>query len=394
MSASPASAPASRNDILPTLTPLRGLAALWVILYHFSCQYFPQLNSEPVTKLISKGYLAVDLFFLLSGFVLTHVYLTSFAQKVTTEGYRDFVAARVARIYPLHLFVLGLFLVTEIGFARSFPPMPLEGPLSLVALGANLVLMQGLGAKTLSWNYPSWSISVEFLAYLVFPLVLPLLWSASRKVRALVMVVLLAVILGLAQIAHHHLNQWDGPLALLRCLPEFFLGSLAYAIYRSGVLGFLFEKDAVLLAAFAGVGLALHLGAPDIWAVPLFLLLILAGVSNRQRIATLLNVRPLVWLGDISYSIYLVHGFVQYFIGRLLPIVFGVTAPEALSFKTSFWTMMAMLATTFALSVLTYNFVEVRGRRFMRARLSARPEPASLGPVRLSQPADYRASGG
>lgn len=372
----PVSIPASRTDILPTLTPLRGLAALWVILYHFSCQYFPQLNAEPVTKAISKGYLAVDLFFLLSGFVLTHVYLTSFAQKVTTDGYRDFVAARVARIYPLHLFVLGLFLVAEIGFARTFPPMPLEGPQSLVALFANLALVQGLGAGQLSWNYPSWSISIEFMAYLIFPLVLPLLWSAARYVRVLVMVVLLAVIIGVAQIAHHHLNQWDGPLALLRCLPEFFLGSLAYAIYRSGVLAVLLEKDAVLLAAFATVGLAMHLGAPDIWAVPLFLLLILAGVSNRQRIATLLNVRPLVWLGDISYSIYLVHGFVQYVIGRLLPILFGVTAPEALSFKTSFWMMMTMLVTTFVLSVLTYNCVEVRGRRFMRARFGARTVPA------------------
>lgn len=354
------------------MTPLRGLAALWVILYHFSWQYFPQLNSEPFTKAIAKGYLAVDLFFLLSGFVLTHVYLTSFAHKVTTDRYREFVAARIARIYPLHLFVLALFLIAEIGFARGFPPMPLEGPLSLVALFANLVLLQGLGARELSWNYPAWSISVEFFAYLIFPLVLPLLWGAARYVRALVMLALLAIVLVLAQTANHHLNQWDGPLALLRCLPEFFLGSLSYAIYRSGIFAFILEKDAALLAAFASVGLAMHFGAPDLLAVPLFLLLILAGVSNRERIATLLNGRPLVWLGDISYSVYLVHGFVQYVIGRLLPTLFGVSTPDALSFKSSLWVMTAMLVTTFGLSILTYRFVEVRGRRFMRARFSAR----------------------
>jgi peptidoglycan/LPS O-acetylase OafA/YrhL len=369
-------APSKRSlpqaDFLPSLTPLRGLAALWVILYHFTWQYFPQLNSEPFTEAIAKGYLAVDLFFLLSGFVLTHVYLTSFAHKVTSDSYRAFIAARVARIYPLHVFVLALFLIAEVVFARGIPSIPLEGPLSLLALFANLTMMQGLEAKQLSWNYPAWSVSVEFLAYLIFPLVLPLLWSSARYVRILVMVGLLAIIMWLAQATDYHLNQWSGPLALLRCLPEFFLGSLAYALYRSGLLAPILRKDVVLLAALVSIGVAMHEGIPDQYAVPLFIFLILAGVSNRERIAGLLNVRPLVWLGDISYSVYLVHGFVQYTIGRLLPVLFGSDDPGTLSFKSSLGLMAVMLVATFALSALTYHFVEVRGRRFMRNRFKVR----------------------
>ncbi|HEY4136016.1 MAG TPA: acyltransferase [Alphaproteobacteria bacterium] len=370
--AAPAARKTSRPGVLPSLTPLRGIAALWVILYHFTWQYFPQLNSEPFTQAIAKGYLAVDLFFLLSGFVLTHVYLTSFARRVTPQGYRAFLAARVARIYPLHLFVLALFLLVEIAFARGFPSIPLEGPRSFAAFFANIFMLQGLEAGELSWNYPAWSISLEFIAYLLFPLALPLLWSSARVVRSLVMLVLLAALVWLAQSTEDHLNQWDGPLALLRCLPEFFLGSLAYAIYRSGLLARLFEKDLTLLLAFAGVGLAMHVGAPDLWAVPLFLLLILSAVSNRERAAGFLNVRPLVWLGDVSYSIYLVHGFVQYAMGRLLPAFFGSDDPGLLSFDWSLGLMTGMLVVTFLLSALTYRFVEVRGRSYMRARLKPR----------------------
>jgi peptidoglycan/LPS O-acetylase OafA/YrhL len=99
------------NRRLPSLTSLRGIAALWVVLYHYcgTAQYFPNLDITPHSYLISKGYLAVDMFFMLSGLVMTHVYYRS---QSIGRHYRGFLAARVARLYPLHIFILLLFVVT------------------------------------------------------------------------------------------------------------------------------------------------------------------------------------------------------------------------------------------------------------------------------------------
>jgi peptidoglycan/LPS O-acetylase OafA/YrhL len=98
---------------LQSLTSLRGLAALWVVFYHYSAIYFPRLDIGDYSNLIAKGYLAVDLFFMLSGFVMTHVYYRAFSESIT-QNYRNFLVARVARLYPLHLLVLFLFLATAL----------------------------------------------------------------------------------------------------------------------------------------------------------------------------------------------------------------------------------------------------------------------------------------
>ena len=130
------------NRQLPSLTPLRGIAALWVVLYHYcgTRQYFPNLDITPHSYFLSKGYLGVDMFFMLSGFVMAHVYCGAFCEGVRPH-YRDFLVARIARLYPLHVFILFLFVATAvvsqlaIGVGSgSFTGIPLTGPESLSAL--------------------------------------------------------------------------------------------------------------------------------------------------------------------------------------------------------------------------------------------------------------------
>jgi peptidoglycan/LPS O-acetylase OafA/YrhL len=125
------------GEQLASLTPLRGIAALWVVIFHF-CWYFPAIHPERYTGAVYKGYLAVDMFFVLSGFVITHVYKEGFAQRITGERYRDFLKARVARIYPLHIAVLLLFVATVLveraasyALKGSFEPIPLVGERSV-----------------------------------------------------------------------------------------------------------------------------------------------------------------------------------------------------------------------------------------------------------------------
>ncbi|MAM74694.1 acyltransferase [uncultured Tistrella sp.] len=372
----------ARNDHIQSLTPLRGIAALWVVVYHFSFQYLPNIRPEALTEAIGKGYLAVDLFFMLSGFVITHVYHRSFTADPPGR-YRDFVKARIARLYPLHLAVLGLFVATTLG-ARAmdyaltghFEMIPVDGARSISALVANLFMLQGLKASELSWNYPAWSISLEFIAYLIFPLLLPRIWSAPRAARFALAGLLYAALAWFAWDTGDDFNQWNGPQTLLRCLPEFLLGSLLYAAFRDGGADRLLGRDAAGLFLLGLTLACLHLGAPDLVTVTLFAGLILALVANRGLVARALNIRPLDWLGRMSYALYLIHGFVQYAATRIITDLTGA-GREALSPGWSLVTFAIMTGVSLALAHPAHHRIEITGRRGLRRLLGIDRQPAA-----------------
>jgi peptidoglycan/LPS O-acetylase OafA/YrhL len=375
---------------------LRGLAALWVVLFHYTALYFPRLDMTGHSSLIGKGYLAVDLFFMLSGFVMTHVYYRAFCESVK-ENYRSFLVARVARLYPLHVVVLLLFVATALlvqllayASTGTAEGIPLTGTRSLAAAIANLFMLQGLSAEHLSWNYPSWSISVEFMAYLAFPLVLPLVWRASGRAKLVVLAAICAALSLLAYLSGGDFNQWGGPLVLLRCLPEFLLGTLIYSAYRARLWTHWFAADAVGLVVLAVAILCLHLRAPDLLIVALFPVLVLAAVGNTGNVARAINVAPLVWLGEISYSLYLIHGFVQYAATAALDH-FGLHERAELSIGASFALLVVMLALCFAGAHLSYRGIEIGWRKHLRALLAAdgapKPKPANARGNLVSRPA-------
>jgi peptidoglycan/LPS O-acetylase OafA/YrhL len=364
------------------LTPLRGVAALWVVVFHY-CWHLPAIQPDRYTGAVYKGYLAVDLFFMLSGFVISHVYHGAFAHRVTGQRYRDFLKARVARIYPLHLTVLLLFVATAVGeravaFAHggSLGPIPLVGERSLGAFFANLLMLQGIWARELSWNDPAWSISLELLAYLLFPLLFPWLWRAAPAAKASAGGLFLIVLGWLAYSTGDDFNQWNGIGAILRCLPEFLIGALLYSTYRSRVLAPVLATDTALLTATLLLCTLLHFAGPDFTIVPLFALLILTAVSNKGRLAPLLNSAPFLWLGNISYSLYLIHWFVLFVTTQALRARPGTDIAK-LPLHPSLALMTAMLAVSLLLATLSYRFVEVAGRRWLRERLAIRRPPAS-----------------
>jgi peptidoglycan/LPS O-acetylase OafA/YrhL len=374
--------PFSTNDQLPSLTALRGVAAFWVVIYHYSVQCFSSLDVTEYTHIFHKGYLAVDMFFMLSGFVLTHVYHRKFLDDVS-GNYRGFVVARIARIYPLHLLILILFVATALAASwsgdfsiRSLEKIPVQGSESVAAFFANIFLVQGMDAGKLSWNYPSWSISVEFMAYLLFPFVLPLIWRASASAK-LMLAVLLVGLLGLfAYIAQDNFDQWDGPIALLRCVPEFLLGTLLYCAFRSAPRDIGIERDGTVFGIILITLGFLHFGAPDLLVTLLFALLILAAVRNAGRFAEWANTRPLVWLGDISFSIYLIHSFIQCLAMNLLAR-FGIHKLADLSPYKSLAFMAPMLVLCLVAAHLSYFCFEVHLRRYVRDILGGKPSPAS-----------------
>jgi peptidoglycan/LPS O-acetylase OafA/YrhL len=378
---------ASDRQQLPSLTPLRGIAALWVVLYHYcgTAQYLPNLDITPHSYIISKGYLAVDMFFMLSGFVMTHVYNRAFSEGVG-QHYRSFLVARIARLYPLHVFVLLLFVATAVvgqlmaGLATgSFEAMPLTGPRSLSAIVANIFMLQGLAAARLSWNYPAWSISVEFLAYLAFPFALPVIRRAPNAVRLVLGAFLFALLAWLAALTRGDFDQWDGPITLMRCMPEFLLGTLLYFTFRDYGQRFSLDRDLAVIVVLGTTLVCLHLGAPDLLLVSLFAALILLAVSNTGVFAKVANTEPLIWLGEISYSLYLIHGLIQFAASKGLS-AFGIQHRAALSSSESLALMMLMLALCIFCGSASYSIIEIVWRRRLRALLGDPERPPSTRP--------------
>ena len=336
---------------------------------------------------IHKGYLAVDLFFMLSGFVMTHIYHRAFSESVIRH-YRGFLVARVARIYPLHLLVLLLFVATVVAaqFSAGGPPYSLgntvwHGPYSVSAFIANVFMLQGLNAGEWSWNYPAWSISVEFVAYLLFPFALPLIWRASGAAKASVGIAVLALLALLALLTRDNFDQWDGPITLLRGLPEFVLGTLLYCAYRQLPCGSVVDRDWVAFGILAVIVICLHAGAPDLLVTGLFAIFVLAAVVNTGAFSRLANVAPLIWLGEISYSLYLLHGFVQFVVDRLLGHL-GIQDAANLTIERSLALLVVMVAICLIAANTTYFSVEVGCRQFLREYFGARAQkPAPPQPL-------------
>jgi peptidoglycan/LPS O-acetylase OafA/YrhL len=298
------------------LTSLRGVAALSVATLHLHRDFGYAWNLEAHTLYLDRAYLWVDFFFILSGFILSHVYARDFADGASGPAVRRFLVKRFARIYPLHLLTLGFFWAFAL-FKLSVGART-AGHVDPALIPSHLFLMQAWGwHDDLYWNYPSWSISAEAAAYLLFPWLCLAVMPAGRMRAILLGAGCLA---GLALLQAFELKQtfrnatYD--TGAIRCLFEFVLGMLLYRAHRA--LSDLPAARAALLggdaAAFGGFGaliLAMHFGAPELLIVALCALVVLAASLNEGAFARLFSVRPLLWLGAVSYAVYMLHAPLQ-----------------------------------------------------------------------------------
>jgi peptidoglycan/LPS O-acetylase OafA/YrhL len=303
-------APAGSSPELLALTSARGIAAWWVVAFHLHF-FLPPVPFEALSLVLKSGNLAVDFFFLLSGFVIQ----LSWGRRLGGgTGLKDFFAARLARVYPLHLLML-------LAFAAYFSAAALFGnsasapdyqPLYLL-MSLFLVQNWGFAAET-AWNVPAWSISAEAGAYLLFPLMLALLRPGRRPIWLLLLTVLL---LSLGLHGWFHLLQHPFPDAvaqtgLVRCIVQFAAGMIVCEIYERSSLTP--RQGQLLLILSACLGACwFAFGAP---VVPIAWAALILGLAAGG--AQWLAAAPLVWIGRISYSTYLSH----YFVLMLFKLIF------------------------------------------------------------------------
>ncbi len=178
---------------LTTLTPLRGIAAIFVVIFHSNLM-FQTFLPPGYTQFIDSGWLWVDFFFVLSGFIMCYAYRKYFSDNVSRANFKKYIGARFARIYPLHFITtIWAFIVSVIIVKLTSGPLDpfFAEVFNLKALPACLLLVQSMhvGFFTAPLNTPSWSMSTEWWAYIVFPFLLPLfikLKNPGRWVTTLV----------------------------------------------------------------------------------------------------------------------------------------------------------------------------------------------------------------
>jgi peptidoglycan/LPS O-acetylase OafA/YrhL len=230
-------------------------------------------------------------------------------------------------------------------------------------LFAALFLMQVPWLRDVVINSPSWSISAEFYAYLLFPLIVPfILQLRGHRVVLVGTALILGIVVNHLVNSHNQTTQGWG--ALLRALPEFAAGIFAYRVYAERLFRTFLEKD-VSLAGIAAVIIAVCIAnASDGVVVPLLLLLLLAAVCNSGRMAGYLNLRPLRWLGEVSYSVYIFQ-----IPSLTLAVGFSGTLIAHGLGGTRFIALAAALA--LAAGVLVHRCVDVPARAALR-RLPSR----------------------
>jgi peptidoglycan/LPS O-acetylase OafA/YrhL len=277
-------------------TGLRGIAALLVVAYHQQFAPGYRLPIETATSVFHRSYLMVDLFFILSGFIISYVY---HAERRLTDV-RGFLWARFARIYPLHVFALMILTGFTILASALLVATGHERP-SLGSINDwlnQLLLLNAWIPAEAKWNIPSWSISAEAFAYLAFPLLAAAYAHSSRLTQATLLAgsILFYLLIG------RSLDIVVG-LAPLRCLAGFSIGMLLF--YHRDVR--VPVPSVWQVAASIWILVALAWPVRDPFIIPAFAALVFFTWRDEGIVASLLSSRPIHWLGDISYSVYLMH---------------------------------------------------------------------------------------
>ena len=330
---------------LRALTGARGIAAWLVVLFHIrrSIGGLPAIPGA----IIDKGYLAVDFFFLLSGFVIW----LSWSARLHDEGRRavvPFLRKRIARIWPLHAAMLAATVALALLLRTTGRSDPAAFPFGDLPL--HILLLQDWGfTRDLAWNVPSWSISAELGAYLVFPLVAIVIdWRDLSTAALLGIAGMILLVLYLSFGPSQSLGTDIARFGLVRCICEFMTGTFVCAMWRRGANVGIAAVVAAFIAGLWAIGMRETIAVPALFAT---LLLVLASTS---RPANPLGRAVPHYIGTISYATYLCH--YPLWIGFKLVFVRDVDAVPAVS-------IAGYLLLVLGCSAVLYRYLERPAQR-------------------------------
>jgi peptidoglycan/LPS O-acetylase OafA/YrhL len=382
----------------------RGICATMVMVYHFA--FASHLYTVDI---IRNAFLFVDFFFVLSGFVIAINYQE---RLMSGFGIGRFMMLRLGRVWPLHVAILALYIIIEL-FLIASPMMadvvgrePFgEERFSVEAIFTNLLLIHSLPGvhENVTWNGPSWSISVEFYTYLIFAAGL---WIVSKLPRPNVWLIL--GLIGILVCAPVIIYMFGGRQniflttggGLIRCVFGFAAGvsaSMLFTHFRDPIMAFFANRaratviEVVVLLGVIAFASSVGLSSVNLIAPFVFLVAIIAFAPQAGAISSILTTRPLLYIGALSYSIYMVHYIVMAVIYmvhgwiaartgvEIFTRVDGYEVPYGQVPTDNLWLgdlwAIGISALVIGLSSLTYHFIEKPGRTWMRDRVSGPRRP-------------------
>lgn len=352
------------------LESMRGVAACLVVLFHSPFAFY-----DRSTAFVANCYLFVDFFFILSGFVMSHAYGDKIGRGL---GFTNYIALRLGRIYPLHLFMLLVWvpfiLIKQYLYVHGYGGRDQFDDNNLVTFVANLFMVHSAGfTDVLSWNQPSWSISAEFFAYFAFYFITSALDRKGRLYLPLLIVVVCYAFI-------FRLDRRDFDITydfgFIRCLGAFYLGVLLFRL-RPYVTGWLagramnpLEILAVLLMVSSVMFTA---GSEAMLACTLlsFSLALLVFSSEQSGwLGRALHGGIMRKLGLWSYSIYMVHKIILIATSNVLEYGFKLPVKEPWGMASLPINALLVLLTV-VVSRFTYVHIEKRFRDLVRQRLAS-----------------------
>lgn len=359
-----------------SLDAFRGICAISVVLYHMNIS-----NSITEMDFFNNSDIFVEFFFVLSGFVLAHGY-----------GYKrelyffPFLISRFFRLYPLHITMLIVVLLIECGKLLAykyggivFNNIPFSGKNSVSEIIPNLLLIQSWlpSSNPISFNGPSWSISVEFYLYIILFVTITLFNKLNSFSWGLISLASFIMIT----------SDIDYLTALsVKGLACFFGGAFTYSVYRNfselkihPILGNTVEL-ALILAVFYVV--KTDINHKLIIATLLFCFVVFTFSFESGIVSKALKTKPFKVMGKLSYSIYLIHFSILFCMLATILIIQKITNIELaptidgerfIDLGNIILNNILVLITLFSVilsSNFTYNKIEIRGQRIGKELLS------------------------
>jgi len=393
----------SKQPYLTNHTALRGIAALLVVVFHANTRVVPFVKDE-TTYWFHKLYLMVDLFFVLSGFIMCYVYEAEFQNDQPKHRTRHFLLARLARVYPLHLATLLASVAAALVTWRlgKYAWLGEVGArvLDFRAIPSQLLLLHSMHLNPIfTWNVPSWSISAEWGAYLLFPL---LVRPFSRAGPVTIWLLLAAIFGGYALLifqigpnkavlypflASGTTLDLTYDWGFLRGILGFTLGMVTYRLYCWGYLKASLSSTWLLVTLVGAYSVYAHFNLSDLAAPAFFLVLVLATAYGNKSVDAALN-RPLFQkLGLWSYSIYMWHMVLADVLGqvglwrmRTAPAAGPPGPPDYFGLTNTWVILLGYLVLTLVLGWLSYTYLETPSRRWLN-RLARPRQAAPLPPA-------------
>jgi peptidoglycan/LPS O-acetylase OafA/YrhL len=372
-----------------SLDGVRGLAILLVILYHFSSSLSVLGFANPALGLLRFGWCGVDVFFVLSGFLITGVLLDT---KASPDYFRNFYARRVLRIFPLYygsLFVVFLLRLALPGAGVWGSHDGMLSPGSLLWPGLYLenfaILLQGPSVTGVTTHY--WSLAVEEHFYLIWPL---MVWLATRQ-QIMVLAVAIAIFsIVVRALLYRHGADLDAAFGLtpLR-MDGLAIGAIASLAIR-GRAGMDVIVRRAWIALISGGGLlvgllalrhTIHQSDPALWifAYPLVAIVTATGLlvgMGPNPVRRFLSLRPLCWFGKYSFGLYVWHPI----IGMVLLHSQFALVNQASGKPAILLAALGALALDLLVAWLSYNLWEKHFLNLKRYFASGAPKPTALAP--------------